>query len=111
MITITEKAALKIKEISESEGIGHYNVRIRVVGGGCAGFTYDMYYEDKIGDMDEVVEITDFYGTIKVVVDPVSYQYLEEVTVEWEDRPFAAGFKFINPKSTGSCGCGSSVSF
>lgn len=111
MIQITEKAALKIKEISDSEGIGHYNVRVRVVGGGCAGFTYDMYYEDKIGDMDEVVEVTDYYGTIKVVVDPLSYQYLDEVTVDYIDSQFSAGFKFINPKTTGSCGCGSSVSF
>lgn len=111
MIQITEKAALKIKEISDSEGIGHYNVRVRVVGGGCAGFTYDMYYEEKIGDMDEVVEITDYYGTIKVVVDPLSFQYLDEVTIDYIDSQFGAGFKFINPKATGSCGCGSSVSF
>jgi iron-sulfur cluster insertion protein len=111
MILVTEKAALKIKDISDSEGIGHYNVRIRVVGGGCAGFTHDMYFEEKINDMDEVVELTDFYGTIKVVVDPVSFQYLENVTIDWEDRDFASGFRFINPNVTGSCGCGSSVSF
>jgi iron-sulfur cluster insertion protein len=111
MISVTEKAALKIQELSDAEGIGHYNVRVRVVGGGCAGFTYDMYYEDKISEMDEVVELTDFYGTIKVVVDPVSFQYLENVTIDWEDRDFASGFRFINPNVTGSCGCGSSVSF
>ncbi len=111
MIQVTEKAALKIKEISDSEGIGHYTVRVRVVGGGCAGFTYDMYYEDKIGEMDETVELTDHNGTIKVVVDPLSLQYLEEVTIDYIDSPFGAGFKFINPAVTGSCGCGSSVSF
>lgn len=111
MIQVTEKAALKIKEIADSEGIGHYNVRVRVIGGGCAGFSYDMYYEEKIGEMDEVVEITDYYGTIKVVVDPLSFQYLDEVTVDYVDSQFAAGFKFLNPKVTGSCGCGSSVSF
>ena len=111
MIQVTEKAALKIKEIADSEGIGHYNVRVRVIGGGCAGFSYDMYYEEKISEMDEVVEITDYYGTIKVVVDPLSFQYLDEVTVDYVDSQFAAGFKFLNPKVTGSCGCGSSVSF
>lgn len=111
MIQITEKAALKIKEISDSEGIGHYNVRVRVVGGGCAGFTYDMYYEDKITDMDETVDITDYYGTIKVVVDPLSFQYLDDTTIDWVDSTFGAGFKFLNPNVTGSCGCGSSVSF
>lgn len=111
MIQVTEKAALKIKEISDSEGIGHYNIRVRVVGGGCAGFTYDMYYEDKIGEMDETIDITDYYGTIKVVVDPLSFQYLEEVTIDYLDSQFGAGFKFLNPAVTGSCGCGSSVSF
>jgi iron-sulfur cluster insertion protein len=111
MIQVTEKAALKIKEISDAEGIGHYTIRVRVVGGGCAGFTHDMYYEDKIGELDEIVEVTDYYGTIKVVVDPLSFQYLEDVTIDYLDSQFGAGFKFINPAVTGSCGCGSSVSF
>ncbi len=111
MIQVTEKAALKIKEIADSEGIGHYTTRIRVVGGGCAGFTYDMYYEDKVSEMDETVEFTDYYGTVKVVIDPLSFQYLEQVTVDYVDGPFGAGFKFLNPAVTGSCGCGSSVSF
>jgi iron-sulfur cluster insertion protein len=107
MIHITEKAALKIKEISESEGIGHYNVRVRIVGGGCAGFTNDMYYEDKIGDLDEVIEFDD----IKVIIDPLSFQYMDESTIDYIDSQFGGGFKFINPNVTGSCGCGSSVSF
>lgn len=111
MIQITEKAALKVKEISDSEGIGHYNIRVRVVGGGCAGFTYDMYYEDKVGELDETIECTDYYGTIKIIVDPLSFQYLEEVTIDYLDSQFGAGFKFLNPAVTGSCGCGSSVSF
>lgn len=111
MVQVTEIAAKKIVEISEADGIGHYTVRVRVVGGGCAGFTYDMYYDDAIGDMDEVIEQTDFYGTIKVIIDPLSFQYLDEVTIDYVDSPFGAGFKFLNPKSTGSCGCGSSVSF
>jgi len=111
MIQITEKAALKIKELSESEGIGHYSVRARVIGGGCAGFTYDMFFDDQVSDMDETVEVTDYYGTIKLVIDPLSLQYLEDTTIDWVDSPFGAGFKFLNPNVTGSCGCGNSVSF
>src|SRR5574337_243669 len=111
MVQVTEIAAKKIVEISEADGIGHYTVRVRVVGGGCAGFTYDRYYNDAIGDMDEVIEQTDFYGTIKVIIDPLCFQYLDEVTIDYVESPFGAGFKFLNPKSTGSCGCGSSVSF
>lgn len=111
MIQVTEKAALKIKEIAESEGIGHHNVRVRVIGGGCAGFTYDMFYEDKIGELDETVEVAEPHTTIKVIIDPLSMQYLEDVTIDWVEGPFSAGFKFLNPAVTGSCGCGNSVSF
>lgn len=111
MIQLTEKAALKIVEISNAEGIGHYSVRAKVMGGGCAGFSYDMSFDDQVGDMDEVIEITDYYGTVKVVIDQISYQYLDDSTIDWIDGLIGAGFKFINPKATGSCGCGNSVSF
>lgn len=111
MITITEKAAEKIKEIAASEGIGHYNVRVKVVGGGCAGFTYDMFYEENVTDMDETVTHGEGDQQIKVVCDPLSFQYLEDVTIDYLDGPFGGGFKFINPAVTGSCGCGSSVTF
>lgn len=106
MIHITEKAAKKIEEISNEEGIGHYSVRVRVVGGGCAGFTNDMYFDDKVGEMDETFEL----DGVKVIVDPLSLQYLDEVVIDYVDGPISAGFKFNNPNVTGSCGCGSSFS-
>ncbi len=111
MIQLTEKAAKQIVEISNAEGIGHFSVRAKVIGGGCAGFTHDLTFDDQIGEMDEVAEFTDYYGTVKVIVDPLSFQYLDETTIDWVDHQFGAGFKFINPNVTGSCGCGSSVSF
>lgn len=111
MIQLTEKAIIKLRELSESEGIGHCNVRVRILGGGCAGFKHDMYYEDQITDMDEVTTFTDTIGEIKVIIDPLSYQYLDNTTIDWLDDVFSAGFKFINPNVTGSCGCGSSVEF
>ncbi len=111
MIHLTELAAKKIIEISEAEGIGHQTVRVKVIGGGCAGFSHDMGFEDNVTEMDEVIEVTDFYGTIKIVVDPLSFQYLDETTIDWLDGPIGAGFKFLNPNVTGSCGCGSSVKF
>ena len=106
MIHITEKAAKKIEEISNEEGIGHYSVRVRVVGGGCAGFTNDMYFDDQVGEMDETFEL----DGVKVIVDPLSFQYLDEVVIDYVDGPISAGFKFNNPNVTGSCGCGSSFS-
>src|SRR6266480_3439583 len=56
MITITDKAALKVKEIAETESLLGQGLRLRVMGGGCAGFTYDLYFEDKLGEMDEEFE-------------------------------------------------------
>lgn len=106
MIHITEKAAKKIEEISNEEGIGHYSVRVKVIGGGCAGFTYDMFFDDTVGEMDEVFEL----DGVKVITDPLSFQYLDEVVIDYLDGPISAGFKFNNPNTTGSCGCGSSFS-
>lgn len=106
MIHVTEKAAQKIKEIAEAEGLSHCQVRVKVIGGGCAGFSYDMCYDELIDEMDEVVEM----DGIKVLVDPLSFQYLDEVLIDYQEGPITAGFKFINPNASGSCGCGSSFS-
>jgi iron-sulfur cluster insertion protein len=104
MITITETAVAKIKEISEAEGLGHTTIRIKVKGGGCAGFSYDMEYEEQINELDEIVE----QDGVKVVVDPVSFQYLANVAIDYVDSLMGGGFKFDNPDVKGSCGCGSS---
>lgn len=106
MIHLTEKAAKKIEEISNAEGIGHYTIRVRVIGGGCAGFSYDMYYDDQVGEMDESFEL----DGVKVIVDPLSLQYLDDVVIDYLDGPISAGFKFNNPNVKGTCGCGSSFS-
>lgn len=104
MITITAKAVEKVKEISEAEGIGHNTIRIKVVGGGCAGFSYDMEYEEKIGELDEIIE----QDGVKVIVDPVSFQYLANVEIDYSTGLMGAGFRFNNPDVKGSCGCGHS---
>jgi iron-sulfur cluster insertion protein len=105
MITLTELAKQKIKEISEAEGIGHYCVRLKVLGGGCAGMSYDMLYDDQIGEMDEVLEFDD----IKIVVDQLSASYMDGLEIDYIDREISAGFRFNNPNKQ-SCGCGSSFS-
>jgi iron-sulfur cluster insertion protein len=106
MMYLTEKAAGKIKEIADSEGITAYVLRAKVIGGGCAGFSYDIYFDEQINELDEVVEL----DGVKVVVDPMSFQYLEGVTIDYLETDMGGGFKFINPNVTGTCGCGSSFS-
>jgi len=107
MITLTEKAVEKLKEIAKDEAIGHTSVRVKIKGGGCAGFMHDMYFDDQKSDVDEVVE----KDGVTVLVDPMSYQYLENVSIDYEDRLISSGFKFNSPDIKSSCGCGHSVDY
>ena len=106
MIQLTEKAAIKIKEFADAEGLP-LSIRVKVTGGGCAGFKNDMSFDDQVTDLDEIIE----QDGIKVVIDPLSFQYLENSTIDYIDDQFSSGFKFLNPNVKGSCGCGSSVSY
>ncbi len=106
MITITQKAAEKVNEIAQAEDLIGQGLRLRVVGGGCAGFSYDLYFEDKPGDMDEEFEDKG----IKLYVDPLSFQYLDGTEIDYVESLSGAGFKFGNPNVKSTCGCGSSFS-
>lgn len=106
MITITEKAAAKVLEIAKEEDLGGQGLRLRVIGGGCAGFSYDLYFEDKPTEMDE--EFTD--RGVKLYVDPLSFQYLDGTEIDYVESLSGAGFKFGNPNVKSTCGCGSSFS-
>lgn len=108
MITITETAATKIKEIALAEGLENKPIRLKILGGGCAGFAYDLYFEEQTTPMDEIFETYE----LTLCVDPLSFQYLDGTEVDYLDRGImGAGFKFINPNIKATCGCGSSVSF
>jgi iron-sulfur cluster insertion protein len=106
MITITDKAASKVQEIAVAEELAGQGLRLRVVGGGCAGFTYDLFFEDKPTDMDEQFEDKG----IKLYIDPLSYQYLDGTEIDYVESTAGAGFKFVNPNTKSTCGCGSSFS-
>jgi len=104
MITLTEKAAEMVREIAKAEQLEGQGLRIRVQGGGCSGFTYDMYFEEEVSDMDETFES---HG-IKIYVDAMSAQYLDGTVVDWEESLQTSGFTFNNPNVSGTCSCGSS---
>lgn len=106
MITITDKAAAKVNEIAQAEDLNGQGLRLRVIGGGCAGFSYDLYFEDKPTDLDELFEDKG----VKLYVDPLSYQYLENTEIDYVEGVHGSGFKFVNPNAKTSCGCGSSFS-
>ncbi len=103
---LTEKAAEKVKEIKAAEGIeDSYGLRMRVVGGGCSGFSYDLYF-DQITEVDQTFTS---HG-VQLIVDQMSLQYLMGTTVDYVEGLQGAGFKFGNPNVKSTCGCGSSFS-
>jgi len=108
MIYVTEKAANKILEIAAEEDLGGKPLRVKVVGGGCAGFSYDLFFSDDDPlPMDEVFE----NNGVTVIIDPLSFQYMDGAEIDYIDKDFVSGFKFNNPNVSASCGCGSSVAF
>jgi len=106
MVFITPVAAAKVNEIRDAEGIEpNMALRLRVVGGGCAGFSYDLYF-DEAAEVDRQVEIQG----VKVVVDEMSLMYLVGTEIDYVEGLQGAGFKFNNPNVKTTCGCGSSFS-
>jgi iron-sulfur cluster insertion protein len=106
MVLITPSAAVKVNEIRSTEGIeDNMALRLRVVGGGCAGFSYDLYF-DEATEVDRLVNIQG----VKVVVDEISLMYLVGTEIDYVEGLQGAGFKFNNPNVKSTCGCGSSFS-
>jgi len=103
---LTTKAAEKVREIRAAEGLGEQGLRVRVIGGGCSGFSYDLFFEDEISDLDQRYES---HG-ISMYVDMMSFQYLDGVEIDYVESLHGAGFKFQNPSAKSTCGCGSSFS-
>ena len=106
MISLTTKAAEKVREIRQAENLGEQGLRLRVIGGGCSGFSYDLYFEDETTELDQEFESEG----IKLFVDMMSFQYLENTTIDYVEGLHGAGFKFSNPTAKSTCGCGSSFS-
>lgn len=104
MIQITEKAALKIKEILTEENKEGFGLRVGVKGGGCSGLSYSLSIDDKAADHDHVFE----GNGVRLFVDPKSLLYLAGTHLDYTDGLNGSGFKFENPNATKTCGCGSS---
>ena len=106
MITVTESAANKVKQLLEAEGATDLALRVAVRPGGCSGFSYEMFFDGDVAADDETVT----FGEIRVIVDPASSQLLVGASLDYQDGLQDAGFKINNPNATRSCGCGNSFS-
>jgi iron-sulfur cluster assembly accessory protein len=105
-LQLTETAAEMVKAAMRREGLADHALRVSVVGGGCSGFQYSLNFDNTTRPDDTVVEI----NGVRLVVDATSAQYLAGTTIDYVKGLHGAGFKFLNPKATRTCGCGSSFS-
>ena len=103
-IDITDGAAAKVKSLLDQEGRADLRLRIAVQPGGCSGLRYQLFFDERSLDGDEV---RDFDG-VAVVVDRMSTPYLSGATIDFVDTIEKQGFTIDNPNAGGSCACGDS---
>ena len=106
IITVTESAAGKIRELLSEEGKTESGLRVFVQGGGCSGFQYGLMIEEAGGAGDQVYES----NGVRLFVDLVSVSYLKDAELHFVDTVTGGGFTIKNPNATSTCGCGSSFS-
>ena len=103
-VMLTEKAAEMVKAAMAKENTVGFGLRVGVVGGGCSGFQYNLAFEEAPGDDDAVFE----QNGVRIFVDAASQPHLAGLTLDYVTGLHGAGFKFLNPNATRTCGCGSS---
>jgi iron-sulfur cluster assembly protein len=106
MITLTESAASKVKEIMEKEEKADWNLRMGVRGGGCSGMNYVLGFDNKTSEDDQIFE----QDGVKLVCDMKSYLYLNGTEIDFTEGVNGVGFVFKNPNAQKGCGCGESCS-
>ena len=105
LVTLTESAAAKIKQLMAEEPDGEASVlRVAIQGGGCSGFQYGLGFDRGSQEGDHEVQL---HG-VTVVVDPFSAPYLRGASIDYVDSIQASGFAIDNPNAASSCGCGHS---
>ena len=107
MITLTDAAAGKVKELLASEGADDLALRVAVRPGGCSGFSYEMFFDGEFAADDQQATFGD---AVKVVVDAQSAQLLDGATLDYKDGLEQSGFAITNPNASRTCGCGQSFS-
>ena len=106
MITLTDTAINKIKEIVAEENNPGLKLRVFIQGGGCSGMQYGFTLDEVANEDDWDLE----FGGITVLVDSMSGQYLQGATIDYKEDLYGANFSISNPNAQTTCGCGSSFS-
>jgi iron-sulfur cluster insertion protein len=106
MINLTDNAIVKLEQLLGQDENPNAKIRIYVQGGGCSGFQYGFAIEDESQEDDFVIT----EGNVNVLIDPISFGYLEGITVDYKSDLQGERFAIQNPKAASTCGCGSSFS-
>lgn len=111
MIKLTEKASSEIKKVIEEQKmkIEEHALRIKVMGGGCAGFQYGLEFTKK-EEIDPLNDLVSDISGLQVVVDRKSDMYIDGTEVDFHEGLDSRGFVFSNPLASKGCGCGKSFS-
>ena len=104
-ISLTDRAAERIKHIMSRAETPKIGVRLGVKNGGCAGMEYTMDYADARDPLDEVVE----HKGVMILIEPKAVLFLLGTEMDYEEGVMSSGFIFNNPNQTDACGCGESV--
>ena len=105
-ISFTDDAANKVKRLIAEEENGNLKLRVFISGGGCSGFQYGFTFDELVNEDDTVIE----KNGVKLLVDPMSFQYLIGAQIDYQEDLNGAQFIIKNPGAASTCGCGSSFS-
>ena len=105
-LLFTEAAARKVSDLIKGEGNPNLMLRVFVQGGGCSGLQYGFEFDEQLQDGDTCVENLG----VKLLVDPMSVQYLTGAEIDYREGLDGAQFVIRNPNAATTCGCGSSFS-
>jgi iron-sulfur cluster assembly protein/iron-sulfur cluster insertion protein len=108
MIVLTETATSKVQELLAAEDQPELSLRVAVRPGGCSGLSYEMFFDSERTADD--IEASYAEGSVRVVVDPASAEYLDGASLDYKDGLQDAGFTINNPNAQRTCGCGQSFS-
>ncbi|AYN66165.1 iron-sulfur cluster assembly accessory protein [Euzebyella marina] len=108
MIQVSESARKKVIDLMSEGGFDSSKdyVRVGVKSGGCSGLSYELDFDNKVGDTDKVFED----NNVRIIVDKKSFLYLVGTTLEYSGGLNGKGFVFNNPNAQRTCGCGESFS-
>jgi len=105
-LIFTDSAAHKVKGLIDEEGNPELKLRVFVAGGGCSGFQYGFTFDEDVMDGDTQID----KDGVKLLIDPMSFQYLQGAEIDYKEDLEGAQFVIRNPNAVTTCGCGQSFS-